>query len=93
STFIWHILLVILLYFLFQNLLNKSFSDKTFISLASILGAGWFAIHTANAETLNYIISRSDVLSTFFIVLSLIVYILFPDKRKYLLYLIPAIIG
>ncbi|MEL4403227.1 hypothetical protein AAEJ42_23705, partial [Shewanella algae] len=40
-----------------------------------------------------YIISRSDVLSTFFIVLSLIVYILFPDKRKYLLYLIPAIIG
>ncbi|MEL4419889.1 hypothetical protein, partial [Shewanella algae] len=43
STFIWHILLVILLYFLFQNLLNKSFSDKTFISLASILGAGWFA--------------------------------------------------
>ncbi|MBA4198037.1 MAG: hypothetical protein C0459_10835 [Chitinophaga sp.] len=93
STFIWHLLLVILLYFIFRNLLNRTFADKKLTSLTAILGAGWFAIHTANAETLNYIISRSDVLSTFFIALSFLLFVLLPGKRKYLLYVIPAIIG
>lgn len=93
STFIWHILLVVLLYFIYNSLLGKVFSDKKMIYIASILGAGWFAIHTANAETLNYIISRSDVLSTFFITLSFFVFILLPNKRKYFFYLLPAIVG
>jgi tetratricopeptide (TPR) repeat protein len=59
----------------------------------ALLLAGWYALHTANAETINYIISRSDVLSTFFILLSFAIFILAPNKRKYYLYIIPAVIG
>ncbi len=93
STFLWHILLVIVLFFVYKSLLKKSLRDETFLLTAAVAGAGWFALHTANAETLNYVISRSDVLSTFFITLSFLVFISFPDKRKYLLYLLPAVVG
>ena len=64
STFLWHILLCVLLFFVYKKLLSNTLQSK-WINYAGILAAGWFAIHTANAETLNYIISRSDVISTF----------------------------
>lgn len=92
STFIWHILLGVLLYFTYKKLLNISFKHR-WINYISLFMVGWFALHTANAETINYVISRSDVLSTFFIVASFFIYISYPDKRKWYLYIIPAIIG
>lgn len=92
STFLWHILLCVLLFFIYKKLLLNTLQQK-WVGYAAILAAGWFAIHTANAETLNYIISRSDVLSTFCIVASFAVYLLFPAKRKYYFYLIPAMLG
>ena len=92
STFLWHILLCVLLFFVYKKLLSNTLQSK-WINYAGILAAGWFAIHTANAETLNYIISRSDVISTFCIVASFAIYLLFPAKRKYFFYLIPAMLG
>lgn len=92
STFIWHILLCVLLYFTYLKLLNISFKHS-WINYISLFMVGWFALHTANAETINYVISRSDVLSTFFIVASFFIYISYPNKRKWYLYIIPAIIG
>jgi tetratricopeptide (TPR) repeat protein len=92
STFLWHILLCVLLFFVYKKLLSNTLHQKWRV-YAAILAAGWFAIHTANAETLNYIISRSDVISTFCIVASFAVYHLFPAKRKYYFYLIPAMVG
>ncbi len=92
STFIWHILLCVILYFVYKKLLNISFTHN-WTNYIALFAAGWFAIHTANGETINYVISRSDVLSTFFIVASFAVYILYPEKRKKYLYIIPAIVG
>jgi len=92
STFIWHILLCIIIFFLYKLLLKNSFKGG-WASYLAIAGTAWFALHTANAETLNYIISRSDVLSTFMITFSLFIYIAWPAKRKYYLYIIPAIVG
>lgn len=91
STFIWHILLCALLYFIYKKLLD--FSPGPWTGYIAAIAAAWFALHTANAETLNYVISRSDVLSTFFILLSFGIYLFWPAKRKFFIYLIPAIVG
>ena len=92
STFIWHILLSILVFFLYRKLLKTAF-DVTWASYLALSAASWYALHEANAETINYIISRSDVLSSAMIVLSLYIFIKWPGKRKYMFYVIPAFIG
>jgi tetratricopeptide (TPR) repeat protein len=92
STFIWHILLVVMLFFVYRRLMNDAFKHH-WVNYIALFTAGLFAIHTANAETINYVISRSDVLSTFCIVASFLIYIAYPEKRKWFLYCIPAIIG
>ncbi len=92
DTFIWHIALCILLYFVYKVLMRKSFPEQ-WVPYFALAAAAWYALHVVNGETLNYIISRSDVLSTFMIVLSFLIYINWPAKRKYFLYVIPAFLG
>lgn len=92
STFLWFLALGLIMYFVYKKLLGHSFK-ATYIPYVALFATAWFMLHTANAETINYIISRSDVLSTFFITASFAIYILFPEKRKYYLYVIPAVLG
>jgi len=92
STFLWFIFLGVILYFLYKKLLEISF-QHSWIPYISLFAVAWFLLHTANAETINYVISRSDVLSTFFITAAFAVYVLYPDRRKWYLYVILAIIG
>ncbi len=92
STFIWFIFLGVLIYFTYKSILQKSINHH-WIKYFAILATAWYLLNTANAETINYVISRSDVLSTFFIVASLLIYIAWPAKRKLYLYIIPAVIG
>ncbi|OAQ41823.1 hypothetical protein A5893_01520 [Pedobacter psychrophilus] len=92
STFIWFIVLGVIMFFMYKILLQKSISHQ-WTSYIAIFGTAWFLLHTANAETINYVISRSDVLSTLCIVASFLIYIAYPQKRKYYLYIIPAFIG
>lgn len=92
STFIWYIALCVLFFFLVFRLLNVSKKHKwnKYIALFTV---GLFSVHTVNAETINYIISRSDVLSTLCILISFVVFIFLPKKRKWFLYIIPLVIG
>ncbi|WP_075344591.1 tetratricopeptide repeat protein [Tenacibaculum agarivorans] len=92
STFLVFISLLILLYFIFQKILSFSI-DHPWRNYIALLAVGWYGIHTVNAETINYIISRSDVLSTFFIVVSFSLYVFVPKARKTYLYVLPAAIG
>ena len=92
SNFIWHILVCIACYFIYKRVLKFSFQHNL-IEYLALFAVTWFALHTANAETINYIISRSDIISTFFITASFATYILFPSRRKWYLYLIPAILA
>jgi len=92
DTFIWFVLLCAMLYIMYRQLLKRAIAHSWTPYLA-LIATGWYALHTANAETINYIISRSDVLSTFCIVASFLIYVCFPGKRKWYLYLIPAVIG
>ena len=92
STFLWHIGLCVLLFFVYRIIIGKA-TQHQWANYIAFGAVALFGIHTAIAETLNYIISRSDVLSTFFILLSLWLYIQFPEKRKWGLYILAAIVG
>ncbi|RZK70431.1 MAG: tetratricopeptide repeat protein, partial [Pedobacter sp.] len=92
STFLWFIFLGVIMYFLYKKLLEISF-QHSWIPYISLFAVAWFLLHTANAETINYIISRSDVLSTFFITAAFATYVLYPNRRKWYLYVMLAIIG
>jgi tetratricopeptide (TPR) repeat protein len=92
STFIWYIFLCVMLFFMYKNLLRQSIKHN-WIAYIALTATAWFTLHTANAETVNYIIARSDIQSTFLIVASFLVYITYPAKQKWYLYIIPAFIG
>ncbi|MFA6923447.1 MAG: tetratricopeptide repeat protein [Bacteroidales bacterium] len=92
STFMWYVLMCVILFFVYKNILNKSINHK-WTGYMAIVSVGWYALHTANAETINYIISRTDVLSTLCIVASLSIFISYPNLRKKFIYIIPAVIG
>ena len=59
----------------------------------ALLAATWYAVHPANAETVNYIIARSEILSTLGVVLALVLFSGGGAARRYHLYLIPAALG
>src|SRR5688500_15496698 len=56
----------------------------------ALFAAAWYALHTAIAETVNYIIARSDILSTLCVVLAVLMYASRVGARAWHLYLIPA---
>jgi hypothetical protein len=56
----------------------------------ALFAATWYALHTAIAETVNYIIARGDILSTLGTVLAVLMYSSRGPARTWHLYLIPA---
>lgn len=92
TTFIWYVLQCVLMYFILLHIFNRARPHpwNPFISIAAV---AWYAFHTANAETINYISARSDSISTFWLIVSFAVYIFYPRLRKFGVYLIPLIIG
>ena len=92
SIFFWYIVQLVLMFFFFKKILNLSFDNHPFIPVISLFLVGFYGLHTANAETINYIISRSDSFSTMCVIAS---FVLFQQKapRKYYLYLLPLVIG
>ena len=92
STFILFLVQGILMFFFIFKLLNSSFRNNWNFYIAATAVA-WYLLHPANAETINYIIARSDVQSTFFVILGFVLYIFSPFCKKTFLYLIPIGIG
>ena len=91
SIFCWYIVQLVLMFFMIRIILNKAVPSET-NTMLSLLMVGFYGVHTANAETLNYIIMRSDSFSALCIVAALLLYTV-PVGRKYLLYIPVAVIG
>ncbi|TND09122.1 MAG: hypothetical protein FD123_1525 [Bacteroidetes bacterium] len=91
--FISYILLGILLFFFFLHVFEKASPGRAMNHWLSLLATTWFWVHAANAETINYVISRSDSASTFWIMLTFITYLYSEKTRKYLLFLVPMLAG
>jgi protein O-mannosyl-transferase len=60
SIFASYIVLGLVLFAVFLHLFSRAFGDGTTPKSAALIGTGWFWLHTPNAETINYIIARSD---------------------------------
>lgn len=91
--FVSYIALGILLFFFFLRFMQLSFPDNRWNNWVALFSVGFFWLHTANAETINYIIARSDSQSTLMIILSFVLYFYWEPARKYLLFLIPVALG
>lgn len=92
SIFTSFVLLAFLVYLLALHLFNSARPHEWNPYLA-LFAAAFFGLHTANAETVNYIIARTDSFSTFMVVLALVTYIYKPAWRRWFIYLIPVVIG
>ncbi|WP_299901539.1 tetratricopeptide repeat protein [uncultured Aquimarina sp.] len=90
--FFWYLVLIVLVYVLIKHLYKKSGTKILGIKVVAIFATSWFALHTANAETINYICARSDSFSTLCVVTSLLLYT-HPIGKKWHLYLVTMIIG
>ncbi|TAL56948.1 MAG: hypothetical protein EPN85_14670 [Bacteroidetes bacterium] len=84
--FLSYILLLILMFFLLKNIFSTAGQDES-NRLLALLATAFFGVHTANAETINYICQRSDMVSTLWIIASLLLY-MHPKARKYYLYVL-----
>ncbi|MDQ3109308.1 MAG: tetratricopeptide repeat protein [Bacteroidota bacterium] len=93
SIFCSYLLLGFLLFFFLLHILRKAFPEINYTHWAALIGTGLFMLHTANAETINYIISRDDSFSTMMVVLAFVIYFYSPLSRKYFLFFIPVFLG
>lgn len=91
STFTWYLVQLGLMFVLVRALFTRSEPGRSHDWLA-LFAVGWYGFHAANAETLNYVIARSDVLSTVAVVGALAVYVSFRGRARYLL-VIPVVLG
>jgi tetratricopeptide (TPR) repeat protein len=92
STFLLFLLQGVLMVLLFRQVLATTGSGSRTLYGAALLAAAAYLLHPAVAETVNYIIARSDVESTFFVVLAFVCYRQ-PFFRRTWLYLLPLLIG
>lgn len=92
SIFISYLILGILLFFFVFEIFNRTI-DSEWNKYAAIFAVSWFWLNVSNAETINYIIARSDSFSTLMIIAAFVVYIYKPTWRKKYIYYLPMIIG
>jgi Flp pilus assembly protein TadD len=92
SIFALFVALTVLLAFVINRLLkNETISSRNrWIALAA---AAWYGLHPANADTVNYMIASSEVISTLGVITSFAVYFAFPRLRRSHLYIVPAAIA
>lgn len=90
--FAGYLLLGFFLFLFIYKILSQVYKHEL-IKYISLFGTAWFWLHTANAETINYIISCSDSLSTLFILIGFCVYLYKPEWQKYYAYLLFMAIG
>jgi hypothetical protein len=88
STFLLFLLQGVVMFVLYFALFDRSQRGPAnrFVALAAV---AWYLLHPANAETINYVIARSDSLSTFFILLALVIWVCWDTGRRRHLYLLP----
>ena len=92
STFFWFLAMLVLLFFLFRRIMDSADEHPSNWYFA-LLAMACYGLHPAVAETVNYIIQRADIYSTLGVVAGLVLYIEWPDSRKWGWYLVPAVIG
>jgi tetratricopeptide (TPR) repeat protein len=92
STFLFFLLQGWMMVLLFKRIFDDAFKLGPNAWLA-LIAVTWYLLHPANAETVNYIIARTDVQSTVFVLLGFMLYVFSPFCRKTYLYLLAIALG
>jgi tetratricopeptide (TPR) repeat protein len=93
SIFALFIALALLLAFIIHHLLEINPATSSHRWIAAV-AAAWYALHPANADTINYITAASgELISALGVVGSFAIYFAFPKLRRYYLYTLPAAIA
>ena len=92
SIFALFVALTLLIAFVVHRLLDQAESSARNRWIA-LIAAAWYGLHPANADTVNYIIASSEVISTLGVIASFAVYLAFPRLRRSYLYVVPAAIA
>ncbi len=90
--FIGYLVQCVLIFFVYLYLMNMA-KRHPWNRFVALLATGGFGLHTANAETINYITANSDSLSTLCVIAAFAIYFYFPGVRKWYLYLGPIAVG
>ena len=93
--YFWYLLTIVLFFILIHTLFKKSALKEIKelpILMVSLITTLFFAVHTINAETINYICARSDSFSTLCVIASLLLFIN-KSTRKLHLYLLTMVLG
>jgi tetratricopeptide (TPR) repeat protein len=85
SIFALFVALTLLLAFIIYRLIGN-----LWIALGA---AALYGLHPANADTVNYIVASSEVISTLGVIASFAVYFGFPKLRRFYIYVLPAAIA
>ena len=91
-TFILFLLQGALMVYFFRKVFDASSTNSQNGWLA-VLIVTWYMLHPAMAETVNYIIARTDLQSTLLVLLGFVLYVGSPFCRKTYLYLLVVGIG
>jgi len=93
--YFWYLVTIVLFFILIHTLFKKSFENdgnQLSILIGALITTLFFAVHTINAETINYICARSDSFSTLCVIASLLLFIN-KSTRKLHLYLLTMVLG
>lgn len=85
--YFWYLITIVLFFVLLYTLFKKSAQEKInelSILIGALVTTLFFAVHTINAETVNYICARSDSFSTLCVMASLLLFINIKARRYYL---------
>ncbi len=85
------LLVFLLLEALFREILTAAAFENA--GILALTAATWFAVHTANSETMNLISARSELLAAIGVVGSLLLFAGSPFARKSQLHLVPMVVG
>ena len=92
SNFVLFLVLVALLVFVIQQLLIRN-QDTGHILWIPTAAAALYALHPANADTINYVIAVADIMSTAGVLASFALYFALPQLRRYSIFILPALIA
>lgn len=93
DTFLLFLLQGLLMVWFFRKIFDLSAPDAKVNTYVALIATTFYLLHPAIAETVNYVIARSDLQSTLAVVAAFVLYQYSERSRRFYLYLIPIIIG
>lgn len=92
SIFSWFLVQCCFLYVFFLKIVNVTLTSR-WNAIFALFSMAFYGVHTANAETINYICARSDSMSTCWFLIAFVTFIKCPTYRKWGIHLIPLTIA